>query len=144
MTDATDDSLSTMDCCVLEEHGQARVVIKRSMVKFFESLDVRCQARLKSVMKLWCEGRKLTPEMFNPNEGRTPKHNVMLQAFKRNQIKLRLYGFCSTIGGKKTFVILDSDPSKKQNKADPIILKRAKAHVDHLVETLKSEGNLNG
>jgi hypothetical protein len=144
MTDGTDDSLSTIDCHVLEEHGQSRVVIKRSLVKFFDSLDVRSLARLKSVMKLWCEGRKLTPEMFNSNEGRTSKHNVMLQAFKRNQIKLRLYGFCSSIGGKKTFVILDSDPSKKQNKADPSILKRAKTRVDDLIDTLKSEGNLNG
>lgn len=144
MTNATNDSLSAIDCHVLEEHGEARVVIKRSLVKFFESLDVRSLARLRNVMKLWCEGRKLTPEMFNSNEGRTPKHSAMLQAFKRNQIKLRLYGFCSTIGGKKTFVILHSDPSKKQNKADPLILKRAKARVDDLIDTLKSEGNLNG
>lgn len=86
-------------------------------------------------MRLWCEGRPLTPKMFNGNEGRTSRHNLMLMAFKT--FKTRFYGFSASVGGKRTFVIVDTDPAKKQDKADPTILKRAKRRIDDLVDGQK-------
>lgn len=83
-------------------------------------------------MKLWCEGRPLTPQMFNGSEGRTLRRKIMLKAFKA--FKVRLYGFDGDVGGTRTFVIVDADPAKKQDKADPKILKRAKKRIDDLLD----------
>ena len=81
-------------------------------------------------MQLWCEGQRLTPEMFNSNEGRTTMHKQLVGAFKTH--KVRLYGFIKSIVGQKSFVISDIDSAKKQNKANPVVLKRAKQRVDDL------------
>jgi hypothetical protein len=131
----SDSILAKIDCDVLDERFGARVVIKRALRGIYDALDDQKQGKLKAIMRLWCEGRPLTPEMFNPNEGRTTVHNVLLQAFKT--FKVRLYGFSGNVGGKRTFVIVDSDPAKKQNKADPKILKRAKRRIDELLDELR-------
>lgn len=130
---ASDPVLEKIDCDVLEERFGARVAIRRDMRKEYDSLDDQKKGRLNAIMKLWCEGRALTPQMFNGNEGRTTRHNCLLQAFKT--FKVRLYGFSGDVGNKRTFVIVDSDPAKKQNKADPKILKRAKRRVDDLIDS---------
>ena len=130
MAVASDAALDTIECDVLASRHGARVAIRRRIRHEFDGLDDQKKGRLQAIMGLWCEGRALTPQMFNGNEGRTSIHNVMLQAFKT--FKVRLYGFSSDVGGKRTFVIIDSDPAKKQDKADPKILKRAKRRIDEL------------
>lgn len=133
-----DDSLEEIGCDVLAEHSGARVVIKRAIRKVFDSLNERAQARLLAVMERWCASpAQLTPDMFNGNEGRSSRHNAMLQAFKNNAAKIRLYGFSSTISNIRTFVIIDADDAKKQNKADPNILKRAKSRSDNFLDLLQ-------
>lgn len=134
MATESDPALEAIDCEVLEERFGARVVIRRSVRKEYDSLDDRKKGKLNAIMRLWCErgARALTPEMLNVNEGRTPQTNLMLQAFKT--FKVRLYGFSGDVGGKRTFVIVDTDPAKKQNKADPKILKRAKRRIDDLFD----------
>ena len=59
---------------------------------------------------------------------------MMLQAFKNNAAKVRLYGFPLSVADKKTFIIVDADTAKKKNKADPNILKRAKARIDDFLD----------
>lgn len=134
-----DDSLEHFECDVLAEHSGARVVIRRARRKLFDALDLQKQGRFAATMKRWCDGDKLTPEMFNHSEGRTSRHNEMLQAFKA--FKVRLYGFQFALGGKRTFIIVDVDPDKKQNKADPKILKRAKSRIDDLLDENTTKGN---
>jgi hypothetical protein len=129
---ASETAVEELDCDVLEESAGARVVIRRSIRKEYDSLDDRKKGKLNAIMRLWCERgpQALTPEMFNSNEGRTSQRSIMLQAFKT--FKVRLYGFTGQVGSKRTFVIVDADPAKKQNRADPKILKRAKRRVDDL------------
>jgi hypothetical protein len=135
MNKAKDDSVEQIECDVLAEYSGARVVIRRAIRKVWDALDDRAQARFSAVMKRWCDdASQLTSEMFNGNEGRTPKHDEMLRAFKNNAAKARLYGFSRAVSGIKTFVIVDADTAKKQNKADPIILKRAKSRVDDFLD----------
>jgi hypothetical protein len=130
-----DDSLEHIECDVLAEHSGARVVIRRVIRKVYDALDVRAQGRFLAVMKRWCDDpSQLTQDMFNGNEGRSPRHNIMLQAFKNNAAKVRLYGFSFSVADKKTFIIVDADTAKKQNKADPIILKKAKSRIDDLLD----------
>ena len=93
-------------------------------------------------MKRWCEGVGMTPEMFNANEGRTLKRNKMLQAFKA--FKVRLYGISTSVGEHRTFIIFDADIAKKQNKADPNILKRAKSRVDKFLDDYEKKEKENG
>lgn len=137
-----DDSLEQLECDLLEERGGTRVAILRAIRKLLDKLEDRKKARLQAIMRVWCEGGKLTPEMMNTNEGRTKKHKVMLQAFKT--FKVRLYGFDATVGTKRTFVIVDGDPAKKQNKADKKILDRAKSRIDELVDRMDKKGTDNG
>ena len=135
MKNPKDDSIEHIECDVLAEHSGARVVIRRAIGKVYDALDDRAQGRLSAVMKRWCEDPSLlTAEMFNGNEGRSSRHNMMLQAFKNNAAKLRLYGFSFPVANKKTFIIVDADTAKKQNKADPKILKRAKSRIDDFLD----------
>ena len=134
-----DDSLEHIECDVLAEHYGARVVIRRTLTKAWEALGDRTQARLEAIMKRWCDGDKMSPEMFNHNEGRSSRHNIMLQAFKA--FKVRLYGFSFSVGEKRTLIIVDADPAKKQNKADPKILKRARSRIDDLLDEKGTKGN---
>ena len=139
MNSPKDDSLEHIECDVLAEHSGARVVIRRTLTKVWEALGDRTQARFEPIMKRWCDGDKMTPEMFNHSEGRSSRHNIMLEAFKA--FKVRLYGFSYAVGGKRTFIIVDADPAKKQNKADPKILKRAKSRIDDLLDEKGTKGN---
>ncbi len=139
MVDVTDESLSETDCELLVERVGARVVIRRATKKVFDALDDRQKGRLKGIAGKWCESPGwLTKEMFNPNEGRTSRHKIMLQAIKIKAV--RLYGFAWPLGNKKTFIIADADPVKKQKKADPVVLNRAKARVDDLIDLLNTKG----
>src|SRR5262249_13233876 len=117
------------ECSLLATEALARVLIRDDAIKAFESVEERPLARLLRVMQLWSKGLPLTPEQFNANEGRCQKGSInrLLQAFKTHGI--RLYGFTRRIVGKKTFIIVDVDPAKKQKKADPRILQRAKDRV---------------
>ncbi|WOE74900.1 hypothetical protein [Alterisphingorhabdus coralli] len=74
--------------------------------------------------------------MMNTNEGRTSKHKELVQAFK--VFKVRLYGFEEKIKGVRTFIIIDADGAKKQDKAGPI-LDRAKQRTDALLDELERE-----
>ncbi len=139
MNELKDDSLDNIECDVLAEHSGARVVIRHAIRKAYDSLDFRAQGRFTPIMKRWCDGDKLTPEMFNRNEGRSPRRNIMLQAFKA--FKVRLYGFSLIVNEKRTFIIVDADPAKKQDKADPKILKRAKSRIDDLLDEKSAKGN---
>lgn len=137
-----DDSLDQIECDVLAEHGAARVVVRRVVRKVYDALDVRAQGRFLAVMKRWCDDpSQLTSEMFNGNEGRTPRHNEMLQAFKNNAAKSRLYGFAVSLAKKRTFIIVDADMAKKKDKANKAILSRSKSRVDDLLDNNFNQEN---
>ncbi len=103
----------------------ACVAIAASLQDDLAEIDERKMARLTRIMELWTEGQQLTAEQFNGNEGRAKRgdRNIMLQAFKTH--KVRLFGIVMSLDSLRTFLIVDLDPAKKQNKADPKILKRA-------------------
>lgn len=131
---ASDDETDANEGFELLESGErARVVIGKRARKEFERFDVKPRARLMAAIKRWCNGVALTPEMMNTNEGRTPKHKEMVQAFKA--FKNRLYGFERTNKGQRTFLIVDADPAKKQDKAGPV-LDRAKKRVDAVIDSM--------
>ncbi|WP_152569483.1 MULTISPECIES: hypothetical protein [Sphingomonas] len=129
MTDGNDE-LAKLGCEHVASTGNGQVAILSHVKPDFDGIEERYQSRLLRIMELWCDGRPLTEEMFNPNEGRATRTNLMLQAFKG--FKIRLYGFVRQVSLKKTFIIVDMDTAKKQNKADPKILKRAKSRVDEI------------
>lgn len=126
-----DDPLSKHGCKTLFESSESRVVIQRDLLAQYDGLEGKMQDRLLRVMKLWCNEMSMTKEMFNGNEGRSG-NGTMLKAFKT--FKHRLYGFERTLDQVRTFIIVDCDPAKKRDLADPNILKRAKGRVDAFVE----------
>lgn len=135
MTDDAD--LKAFDLVPLASSSRGCVVIESKLKSAFDALDDKIKSQFLAIMDLWIEGRTLTDKQFNGNEGRAKRGstNVMLCAFKR--FKIRLYGFVHGFKGRRSFVIVELDPAKKQDKADPKILSRAKARALDLVETLE-------
>jgi hypothetical protein len=124
-----DDSHRALGCkCLAVDSASGQCVIcTEKIAKEYDKLDVRAQARLERAMLRWCEGHALTDEMFKANEGRS-SGNLMLQAFKSRIF--RLYGYETTLNGHRTFIIVERDFSKKQDKADQDLLKRARKYID--------------
>ena len=133
MSRKIDDLAGALGFETLESSDSARVVISKRARKEFNGFEVKPRARIAAALKRWCKSQALTEEMMNPNEGRTPKHREMVQAFKA--FKVRLYGFERTVGKKRTFFVVDADPAKKQNKAGPV-LDRAKGRADQTLDDL--------
>lgn len=126
---ADDESLAALGFEPLVSEAGARVAIATRLLPTYRQLDVRQQARFEAIMLRWCKEIALTPEMFNANEGRSPG-NILIRAFKIH--KVRLYGFVRAMGKMKTFLIVEIDPSKKQDRADQKILKRAYNRADEI------------
>ena len=128
MSDSGDDLKAIKCTCVVHCDG-ARVAITDAVAAEFEALEQRQQDRFRRIMELWCQGKSLTPEMMNRNEGRS-NNGLRIEAFKA--FKVRLYGFEFKFNKIKTFFIVIIDAAKKQNKADKNILKGAKTRSDDL------------
>src|SRR3990167_6390056 len=119
----TESSLKALACRELVSNKRRCVAIHEAAEEEFDGLEERKKARLLRIMELWCDAQRLSEEQFNGNEGREEKHGatVLLQAFKTH--KNRLYGIDTQIATRRTFVIVEVDPAKKQNRADPKILR---------------------
>ena len=123
MSDSAD--FDDIDCDHVLTGRVARVLITKEVTREFLTLESKKQARLLSNAKLWADGYRPNQEQFNGNEGRCGGENDrMLVAVKA--FKIRLYGFVRRYRSKKTLLIVDIDASKKQDKANRRILKRAK------------------
>lgn len=122
-------ALTSLGCVALVKGQTACVAILAELQDEIAEIDERKMARLTRIMELWTEGQQLTAEQFNGNEGRARRGdvNVMLQAFKTH--KIRLFGIVMRVDALRTFLIVDFDPAKKQNRADPKILKRAQGRA---------------
>lgn len=130
MSDDNDESLDDLACDRLAAAAGAQVAITKEIREDYDALPTKQLGRFQRVMEMWCEGHKLPKEMWNSNEGRSAAENLLIQAIKA--FKIRLYGFVRQVQGVKTFIIVDLDPAKKQDKADPTILRRAKGRADKL------------
>jgi hypothetical protein len=122
------DDFASVNCDHVLTGVIAQVLMAKSVTIDFCELESRKQARLLSNAKLWADGQRPSTEQFNGNEGRCGGDNDrMLVAIKVH--KVRLYGFIRNYKSKKTLILVDIDPSKKQDRACPRILKRAKSRV---------------
>ncbi len=132
------DPYASLNCVPLAGTPLGCVVIQEDLKSDFDALPEATRARFVRIMELWTERMALTQEQFNGNEGRAQKGdiNVLIQAFKA--FKIRLYGFATEVGDRRSFLIVAIDPAKKQNKADPKVLKRAKDRAIELTTLNKS------
>lgn len=123
---ADSDDFDEIDCDHVLTGSAGRVLMAKSVTQAFVALESRKQARLLSNAKIWADGHRPSDEQFQGNEGRCGGANDrMLVAVKVH--KVRLYGFIRRYRTKKTLLIVDIDVAKKQNRANPRVLKRAKA-----------------
>lgn len=131
---SAETALAKLGFEVLCSTDSACVAVDAELIKELNEVDERKLARLMRIMELWCAGHQLTSEQYNGNEGRAKRGdlNVMLHAFKTH--KVRLFGIVMRVSPKRVFFIVDLDPAKKQNKADPKILKRAYGRALDLTE----------
>lgn len=113
-------------CHVIVDVAGRRVMIIKELKDQYERFPIKEQARFYRIMEMWCFGHNMPKKMLNKSEGRSPKGNILIQAFKA--FKIRLYGFVSG----SDFIIVEIDPAKKQDKADPRMLDRAKTRADSM------------
>lgn len=91
------------------------------------------KAGLEDLLERFAKGgpQALPRQKLNGNEGWFPSEKapgkIRLQAFKPWQ--LRAYGFVRAVNGTATFIITGVDCSKKQDRANPSILKAAGAEA---------------
>lgn len=81
------DTIKAVGFEILESGESTQIVISKRAKKEFDGLETQQKARLTAVMKRWCSGKPLTEEMMKVNEGRTPKHKEMVQAFKAFKVR---------------------------------------------------------
>lgn len=120
------ENFDEIDCDHVLTGRAACVLMAKSVTQEFIGIESKKQARLLSNAKLWADGHRPNDEQFQGNEGRCGGANDrMLVAVKVH--KIRLYGFIRRYRERKTLILIDIDVNKKQNKASPRVLKRAKA-----------------
>lgn len=123
---------------VVERDGR-RVAMCGGLDKEYRRIAPKDKAALRRWMENWCsdvEGaipdtRMKAQERFSDAKGRT----VLIIAFKSYQA--RLYGFIRKISNKETFLVAAIDPEKKDDDADPKILKKAKLEAFRILELMK-------
>lgn len=101
MLDSNAD-LHTIGCKCFVRCNGARVAFADAVWDEFFGLEDRQKDRFKRIMELWCEGKALTPEMMNRNEGRSST-GIRIEAFKA--FKVRLYGFDVNFNKIRTFLL---------------------------------------
>lgn len=122
------DAFDDIECDHVLTGQAGRVVMAKRVTREFLTIDSKKQARLLSNAKLWADGHKPSAEQFNGSEGRCGGQNDrMLVAVKVH--KVRLYGFIRRLRGLRTLIIVEIDTAKKQDRACPRVLKRAKLAV---------------
>lgn len=129
---------------IVAEVPAACVAMMADVEDDFGKIEERKLSQLVRVADRWCGGHPLTKEQFNGNEGRARRGslNVLVQAMKTH--KVRLYGAVFQIGGRKTFMIVDADIAKKQDKANPVRLDRAKERALDVAEQLNNDNEKAG
>lgn len=126
MSDSED--FSDIDCDHVLTGATGRVLMAKVVTADFVQLESKKQARLISNAKLWADGLNPHSDQFQGNEGRCGGANDrMLVAVKVH--KVRLYGFIRRIENMKTLIIVEIDSAKKQDKASPRMLRKAKSAV---------------
>ncbi|MBO9710468.1 MAG: hypothetical protein J7521_19880 [Caulobacter sp.] len=122
---------------VVEGDGR-RVVMSGGLDKDYRKIATKDKASLRRWMENWCgdvEGampdtRMKAQERFSDVKGRT----VLIIAFKSYQA--RLYGFIRRVAERDTFFVTAIDPDKKDDDADPKVLKRAKLEAFRILEVM--------
>lgn len=123
---------------VVVHAGERRVAMNRGLVKLFAKITPKDKGRLRRWMEIWCrDGAANIPrenmkpqERFHDDQGRS----VQVWAFKSYQA--RLYGFSRIVDSKETFFVTAVDPAKKDNNADPGVIKKAKIEAFRILDLL--------
>lgn len=132
MKDVSEATLKRFGLAVVVRRGGGVVAIRTKLRKDYDRGAGRDIVSIERWMEHWCDGRDLLPERFKVNLRR--KGGVRIDEFKAYQ--LRAYGFSTTVGDKKLFVITAVD-IKKQNRASADVLDRA----ERIALELKAELN---
>ena len=98
------------------------VVVSGKVWKAIRAAPDQSKAQLLKTFDQWCEGYALPDGKHKRNEGRYHhgEESILRQAFAASSI--RVYGWIETVEGVETFILVDVDVNKKQQKADQDLL----------------------
>ena len=104
------------------EHGS--VAFDDQTWKDFGNVDRKERAKLEATMKRWCQDGPAnlpTARFKNQTAFKKAGKSVTVSVFKAHQV--RFYGGVVQVDGQPVFLIIASDTSKKQDKANQALLK---------------------
>jgi len=127
------------DLVPIKDGPKGAVKLTTDVADAFEGVDARGRARILRTMSYFCDigSTKLQKEVYrfeeriNVGSGNRRKR-IPIYAFKGSQV--RIYGSVRSINKKRTFVGTEIDASKKQNKANRALLKKAAEKFEALEE----------
>jgi hypothetical protein len=107
--------------------------------QLFESndkLSVQRRTHLARYLERFCEigPQGLGQEKFKREDSFPDSRGNQVAVYAFKPFKWRLYGGILTVGGKRCFVGVRADPSKKQDKADQTLLRNAASDIAALAE----------
>jgi hypothetical protein len=113
--------------------------IHAEYMTLFESNDTLSKKRrthLTRYFQRFCElgPRSLGEEKFRWEESFSDGRGGQVPVYAFKPFKWRLYGGILTVGGKRCFVGVRIDPSKKQDKANQELLKATASDIAKLLE----------
>jgi hypothetical protein len=114
-----------------EADGQYRNVLEGK-----DKLSVQRKTRLGRIFEEFCSSMhpRLNDEQFKKEGDYRDGNGKTVSVFAIKAWKFRLYGTLCTIGNKKCFVGVKVDAAKKQNKANPALLKATAKALGELDE----------
>lgn len=107
--------------------GRRRVRLLRDVAKVFcsNAVEVRFRAKMERHFEWYADGVKLPPEAFR-SEGRYPTGQPGakdVQVFVSKAFQCRIYGVMRTVEAVDTFIGLEINPRKKQDKVSGAFLR---------------------
>lgn len=122
------DKLERLRCEMVVEGSEGRVYITPKPMKEWSGLDAASLGRLERNMEKWCDGRTMPPELYRNNAYGDSSMGHAIAVFKTHQ--KRFYGYELHLDNTRTFIVVDCDVAKKQDKVKKASLDRIKKRVD--------------
>jgi hypothetical protein len=126
------------DYSVVAEGATRRVVMHHGLAKEFGKAKAQDKAKLLSWIQIWCDKPEgsIPAEKLKSQEHFTDAKGRKVHIFALKAHQARLYGFIRVVQTKETFLFASVDPSKKDDSADPAVIKRAKNEAFRVLDVL--------
>jgi len=115
-----------------------RVVVWEALAKEYRKIPTKDQGSLLRWMEIWSGDLDcaISTQRFKSQDSFTDQKGRKVQIWAFKSYQSRMYGFVRKVENKETFFVTAIDPAKKDDDADPAVLKRAKVEAFRVLDVL--------